>query len=145
MQLKAKILKTGATSAGIKVPGEFVEKLGGGRKPKVKVMFNDYLYRGSIAFMHGDFWLPVTNETREKSGVQIDEELELEIELDNEPRTVELPEDFKSALEKNPKAKVNFEALSYSHKRAHVLPIEAAKKPETRAKRIEKSIEMLLQ
>jgi uncharacterized protein YdeI (YjbR/CyaY-like superfamily) len=36
-----------------------------------------------------------------------------------------------------------YERLAYSHKREHVLAITGAKKPETRARRIEKAIEML--
>ena len=145
MLYKGKILQTGKTSAGIIISDEFVERLGGGRKPKVKVKFNDYEYRGSIAFMHGKFWLSVTNETRDKSGVKVDEEVEIDIEPDTAPRTVDVPADFQAALDNNSEAKTAFEKLSYSHKRAHVLPIEAAKKAETRARRIEKSIEMLSQ
>jgi Bacteriocin-protection, YdeI or OmpD-Associated len=33
--------------------------------------------------------------------------------------------------------------LAYNHKREHVLAIESAKKPETRARRIEKALAML--
>ncbi|MFN8051366.1 MAG: YdeI/OmpD-associated family protein [Acidimicrobiales bacterium] len=48
-----------------------------------------------------------------------------------------------AALDATPGARAAFDALSYSHQRAHVLPIEAAKAPETRQRRIDTTIEML--
>lgn len=143
MKLKTKVIKTGKTSAGLIIPDDFIEKLGGGKKPKVKVKFNDYEYRGSIAFMHGNFWLSVTNETREKSGVEIDEEIVVDILLDDAPREVTIQEDFQKALDENPEAESFFQTLSYRNKRWYTMPIEAAKKTETRERRIAKSIDML--
>lgn len=59
------------------------------------------------------------------------------------PREVQVPPDFAVALSADPAAKSAFEALSYSHKRAHVLAIEGAKTAETRLRRVEKAIETL--
>ena len=63
---------------------------------------------------------------------------------DQPPRNVEVPPDFAAALRGNAAAAKAFEKLSYSHKREHVSAIEEAKKPETRRRRIEKAVEMLL-
>jgi uncharacterized protein YdeI (YjbR/CyaY-like superfamily) len=54
-----------------------------------------------------------------------------------------VPEDFAAALARNAKASKFFDGLSYSKKRWHVLSIEGAKTPETRQRRIDKSVSML--
>jgi uncharacterized protein YdeI (YjbR/CyaY-like superfamily) len=56
---------------------------------------------------------------------------------------LEVPEDVVTALDADPSARSAFEKLSYSHQRAHVLPINDAKTAETRQRRIQKSIEIL--
>jgi uncharacterized protein YdeI (YjbR/CyaY-like superfamily) len=60
------------------------------------------------------------------------------------PRTVEPPHDLAKALGKNEAAKTMWDELAYSHKKEFVDAINAAKKPETRARRIDKAIEELL-
>lgn len=56
---------------------------------------------------------------------------------------VTVPDDFAAALRQDDTARERFEKLPPSHQREHVLAIEEAKKPETRARRIEKALEML--
>ena len=51
--------------------------------------------------------------------------------------------DFARALKTNKDARATWDKLSYTHRREHVEHIEEAKKPETRLRRIEKSIELL--
>ena len=62
---------------------------------------------------------------------------------DRPARTTEVPEAFLKALSKNRKAKMNFEAISPSHKEQYLAWIENAKKQETKEKRIGESIRML--
>ncbi len=64
----------------------------------------------------------------------------VDIELDTEPREVEVPPDFEEALDQDADAKRSFEELSYSKKQRYVLPIEQAKTTETRQRRIAKAI-----
>ena len=53
------------------------------------------------------------------------------------------PADFARALAAGPVARTAYDRLSYGHQREHVRAIESAKKPETRARRIEKAVAML--
>jgi uncharacterized protein YdeI (YjbR/CyaY-like superfamily) len=69
--------------------------------------------------------------------------VEIDLELDTEPREVSIPTDFAAALARDARAKRFFDALSYSNKRRLVIPIEDAKAAETRQRRIEKTVEML--
>jgi len=55
----------------------------------------------------------------------------------------ELPEDFAKALKKNKKAREYFDSLSPSNKFTYVYQINAVKKPEGRAERIKKVVELL--
>jgi uncharacterized protein YdeI (YjbR/CyaY-like superfamily) len=64
------------------------------------------------------------------------------VERDTAERTVEVPADFAAALEEAG-LRTAFDALTFSHRREHVNAINDAKKPETRARRIAKALEML--
>ena len=143
LQFKAILILGGKTATGLVVPPEIVAALGAGKKPAVSVTLNGYAYRSTIATMDGQFMLPVSAEHREKAGVKAGDEVEVCLALDTEPRVVTVPPDFADALAQNTTAQQKFEAMSYSHKRQHVLAIEDAKTPETRQKRIAKAIAML--
>ena len=58
---------------------------------------------------------------------------------------VVIPDDFQIALEQNPQAKDFFNTLDSANRYAYLFRIHAAKKPETRAAKIQKFIEMLNQ
>ncbi len=130
-------------NTGICVPDELVEKLGGGKRPKVKVTMNDFTYRSSIASMAGKFMIGVSSEIRKKTGVKGGDKLKVVLKLDDEPREVTLPAEFESALDQNKKAKAFFDQLSFSNKQRFVLPITQTKSPETMQRRIQKAIEDL--
>jgi uncharacterized protein YdeI (YjbR/CyaY-like superfamily) len=87
--------------------------------------------------------LPISAENRASAGVAAGAEVEVDIELDTEPREVTVPPDLAEALERDVEAKRYFEGLSYSQKQRHVLPIEQAKTAETRQRRIGKALSNL--
>lgn len=127
----------------MEVPSEIVEALASGKKPAVKVTLNGYTYRSTVATTGGKFMLPVSAEVRAQSGVSSGEEVEVDIELDTEPRKVVVPEDLSNALDTVTEARDFFDGLSYSNKRRIVLSIDDAKTPETRARRIQGAITKL--
>lgn len=137
------MLSAGKTATGIEVPAAIVESLGAGKKPPVRVTINGHTYRNTVAVMGGKFMLSVSADNRTKAGVQAGQQLNVSLELDTEPRVVTVPDDFRQALDHQPKAKAFFDKLAYSHQLRHVLVIEGAKTPETRQRRIEKSVQML--
>ena len=53
------------------------------------------------------------------------------------------PEDFKVALDKNPKAKVFYDSLNSANRYAFIFRLRSVKRPQTRAAKIEKFIIML--
>jgi uncharacterized protein YdeI (YjbR/CyaY-like superfamily) len=56
---------------------------------------------------------------------------------------VSVPDDFQAALDADPAAAKRFAAMSYSHRRQHVDAIEQAKTEQTRARRIDRALQML--
>jgi uncharacterized protein YdeI (YjbR/CyaY-like superfamily) len=87
--------------------------------------------------------LPVSAEVRDSADIVAGDQVDVDIELDTEPREVAPPPDFVEALNRDANARRFFDALSYSNKRRFVLSIEGAKSPETRQKRIAKAVETL--
>ncbi len=142
MKFKTKIIQSG-NNTGINIPENVIESFNAGKKPPVKITLNKYTYRNTVAVMDGKYMVSLSSENRKNANVTGGDELEVNIELDTEPRTVELPADFKKALDKNSAAKKNFESLSNSKKKYLVLPVLDAKTEETRMRRIEKAIELL--
>jgi hypothetical protein len=143
MKFEATILQGGKTATGIVVPPQIVEGLGAGKKPAVKVTLKGHTYRTTVATMGGDFMIPVSSEIRKITGAAGGDKVSIDIELDTEPRVLEVPQDFSDALDKEPEARKFFDGLSYSNRRRFVWSIEEAKTPETRLRRIEKSVASL--
>ncbi len=138
----AKLELGGKTATGIGVPDAVVEQLGAGKRPAVKVTLGDYTYRSTVAVMGGRFMLPVAAQHREAAGLAAGDTVKVTLELDAEPRTVEVPADLASALAAAGATEA-FERLAFSHRKEHVRSIEEAKTPQTRQRRIAKTIEMV--
>ena len=143
MRFRASIELAGKTATGIEVPAAVVAKLGSSKKPAVRVTIKGYTYRSTVASMGGRFMLPVSAEVREAAGVAARDKVDVDVELDTAPREVTVPADFSRALTREPAAKRFFEGLSFSNKQRIVIAIEAAKTPETRERRITKSVSSL--
>lgn len=142
MKFKTTILQTG-NNTGIEVTEAILHKLGGGKKPLVTVTINAYTYRSAVGKMGEKYLISLSAENRKKANVQGGDTIEVDVELDTQPRTVDVPEDLQKALDKNQTAKTNFEKLAPSKKKAIVLSIIDAKTEETKMRRIEKTIESL--
>ncbi len=140
MRFRAVVQLGGKTATGIQVPGEVVAGLGTSKRPAVRVTINDYTYRSSVASMGGVFMLPVSAEVREYAGIAAGDEVDVDLELDTEPREVTVPPDFTDALDADADARRFFDALSYSNKRRIVISIDGAKTSETCQRRIAKVI-----
>jgi hypothetical protein len=142
-QIRAEITATGTSTTGIIVPPEVVDTLGQGKRPKVRVTIGDYSYRSSIASMGGVFMISVSAEVRAGAGVSAGDVVDVGIEVDTEPREVEVPPDLAAALDEDANARAFFERLSFSNKRRLVTPIVDANTDETRQRRIAKTVESL--
>jgi hypothetical protein len=126
------------------IPVRFDPKAAFGKiRAPVKVTLNGYTYRSTIASMGGITCIPLRRSHREAAGVVGGESIAVTIELDTEPRDVELPHDLALALRANKQRMKSWQSLSYTNRRERVEAIENAKRPATRARRLASTIQSL--
>jgi Bacteriocin-protection, YdeI or OmpD-Associated/Domain of unknown function (DUF1905) len=124
------------------VPFDLKEVFGSGRPP-VRATVNGYTFRTTLFTMGGRALLGLNREVREAAAVEGGQEASIELERDDEPRTLEVPSDLAAALDADPALRETFDGFSYTHRKEYVRWIEEAKRKETRTHRVKKSIEML--
>jgi hypothetical protein len=139
----AEIINAGDGGAFVEVPFD-VEKVFGSKRPRVKATFDGVPYRGLLVRMGGpNHILIILKDIRAQIGKSFGDKVKVTVELDTEPRVLEIPKDLEKELKKDKEAKIFFEKLSFTHKREYVKWINEAKKDETRANRVLKTIAML--
>ncbi len=143
MKFRATVELGGKTATGIEVPEDVVAALGSGSRPPVTVTIGGHSYRTTVARMAGRFLIPLSAENRTAAGVAAGDQVDVDIELDAGPREVEVPADLAAALAHDQAARANFDGMSYTHRKEWVRWIEEAKKAETRATRLAKTVESL--
>jgi hypothetical protein len=143
MRFRTTLRQEARTATGFEVPPEVVTALGTGKRPPVRVTINGYTYRSTVAAYGEVFMLPLAAEHRTAAGVAAGDDLDVEVELDEAPRVVVVPDDLAAALAGDPAAQATWDTLSYSNKRWHVLNVEGTKNEDTRRRRIEKALAAL--
>jgi hypothetical protein len=138
MRFRSTVELGGKTATGIPIPDEVIEALGTGKRPPVTITIRGYTYRTTAVRMGGRFLVPLSAENRAGAGVAAGEEITVDIEPDAAPREVALPGDLAAAMDDA--ARATYDGLSYTHRKEWVRWVEEAKKPETRARRIEKTV-----
>ena len=122
-----------------------VEEVFGKKRVKVKTLIDNYSYRGSLVRMKTTYHiLIIRKDIRKAIGKEVGDEVTVQVAEDTEERLVSVPNDLFAALHQNPKLKTFFKGLSYTHQKEYVNWIEGAKKTETRARRITKAIQMMM-
>jgi hypothetical protein len=139
--VKVAIYREGSTCF---IPVDFDPKTVFGKtRAPVKVTLNGYTYRSTIASMGGVTCIPLRKSNREAAGVVGGERIAVTIELDAEPREVELPHDLAQALHSNKQRMKKWQLLSYTIRREQVEAIENARKPVTRDRRLAATLHSL--
>jgi hypothetical protein len=138
MRFESTVELGGKTATGIPVPDDVVAGLGGSNRPPVTITVNGYRYRTTAVRMGGRFLVPLSAEHREAAGLAAGDSVTVDIALDTAPREVVLPPDLESAMDDA--ARTAYDGLSYTHRKEWVRWVEEAKRPETRATRVEKTV-----
>ena len=140
----ATIVEDDDTSMGaIEVPFDPREVFGKVRAP-VRVSIKGHEYRSTICSMGGCWWVPLRRSNREVAGVRAGYTVRVTLASYVSPRVVKTPRDLAVALWAAG-AGAAWHAMSYTHQKEHVEAIHAAKKPETRARRVENAVSMVLE
>ena len=131
-------------ATGIKIPFDVQQAFGTRARVPVTGTINGFPFRSSIFPMgDGHHYMVVNKELRAGAGVKGGDTISIVMQRDDAPRVITLPLDLARALRGNRAAQAAWDKLSYTHRKEHVKAIEEAKKPETRQRRIEKTIAQL--
>jgi hypothetical protein len=125
----------------VKIPFDVEKHFGRGGQVKVKASVNGADFRSSLMpDGDGQHFLVVGKPIRDKAKVKVGDRVSVVVEPDAGPRFIEAPPDLAKALGKNKAAKAVWDDFAYSHKKAYVDWIVAAKKAETRVRRIDNAV-----
>lgn len=132
----------GSSMTALRVPFDPREVFGKARAPVV-VSIGNHSFRSTICNMGDGHFVPLRRSNREAAGVAAGQRVKISLTLDEKPRTVTPPRDLLAAL-KRAGALSRWNAMSFTHQREHAEAIEAAKKPDTRQRRIDACVDMVL-
>ncbi|HET7900710.1 MAG TPA: YdeI/OmpD-associated family protein [Candidatus Nanopelagicales bacterium] len=133
-------LRATGNNTGIEVPDDVIAALAAGKRPAVQVEVNGYTFRTTVGVMGGRSLVPVSAAIRKEAGLAAGDELHVTLTVADAPREVVVPDDLAAALAAEPVCADFFAQLSNSLQRYHVDQVNDAKTPETRQRRIEKSL-----
>lgn len=142
--MRIEVLATGRTTATMILTQEQVDRIRGseGRaRVPLAITYQGQVFRTSVSIYRGQ-WMTVVNAQMRAGGLVPGATYTVDIVADADERVVEVPDDLAAALRKAKLTKA-FEAQSYTKRKDCVRLIEDAKKPETRARRIEAAITTL--
>jgi hypothetical protein len=131
------------TGTFLEVPLDVPAVFGRVRAP-VRVTVNGHTWRSTVMRYGERYYLPVNRANREAAGVAAGDAVTVELESDDAPRTVAVPDDLAAALDQAPGARAAFDAMAFSHRREWVEWVTEAKRPETRERRIRGVVEQVL-
>ena len=98
--------------------------------------------RGSLGSDGKQYFLPLGAAWRRGCGIDAGDNVEVVLSPEG-PQSEALSPDVVAALDAEPQAKAFFESLATFYRNTYIKWIESAKKPETRAARIEEMIALL--
>lgn len=142
LRLTATLERQGPATA-IELTDAQVAELGGGKRAPVRVTIGSRTARLRLAVMGGRNLIGLSKAARAELGVDFGDTVAAAIELDADPREVEVPADLAAALDADPPVRAAFDALPPSHRKEHVRAVTEAKRPETRERRIAAVVALL--
>ena len=129
-------------ATGITIPFD-VEEVFGAKRVPIKATVNGAEYRGTIVRMAGKYMLGIPRAFREAAGIKAGENIVVTLEKDVAERTVTVPSDLAKELKIDKDLKAAWEKLSFTIRKENARALVDSKKPETRARRLEKTMTML--
>jgi len=129
-------------ATGITIPFD-VEEVFGAKRVPIKATVNGAEYRGTIVRMGGKYMLGIPKVFREAAGIKAGDNIVVTLLKDVEERTVTIPSDLAKELKKDKGLQEAWDKLSFTIRKENARDLEEAKRPETRARRLEKTLAML--
>lgn len=139
MKFRAKVIPSG-NAAGVEVPAEVMQSLGPESRPPVAITINGHTWRSRVASMRGHHLIGISAANRAAAGIAERDFVDVELQLDSEPREVPLPAELADALNDAPEAKAAFDRMPFGLKRKFLTEIEEAKTLDVRQRRTAKLV-----
>lgn len=130
-------------AAAIMLTEEQAAQLSTAKTPPVVVSIAGRSERLRVARMGGPVCIGLSKAARAALGVEIGDQVEVDVALDTEERQVEVPPLLAEALAADPAAAEAFRSLSYTRRKEMARGIAEARQDETRRKRLARALEEL--
>ena len=116
------------------IPPDAAASWGPGQKP-VRGTIAGQRFKGTASRGEGVVRVPIPHELREQIGVSRGDIVEVSLELDKEPRSIQIPGELRAVFDSDPEAAHLYASLPPSHRRAWTTYIAEAKRAATRTRR----------
>lgn len=140
-----RVLEARGPAGALVLTDEEVQVLGGGKRAAVLVRVGGREARLRLAVMGDENLIGMSKATRAELGVEIGQQLAVSITLDDAPREVAVPAELAKALAGDAAAQAGFDALPFTARKDYAVWVDSAKRPQTRAARVEESLQRLRQ
>jgi hypothetical protein len=143
-KFKTKLLgMEGMETAALKPPFDVPKTFGRKGRVPVKGTINGFPFRSSLMNMGEGHMMVVNAQLRAGAKCKAGYTVDVVMEVDEEPRVVEVPAYLKKIIAADAKVKAAWEKLSYTHQKEYVREIDGAKREETREKRVAQMLDNL--
>jgi hypothetical protein len=140
---RAKIEPGPGGGAFVRFPYDVEKEFGVKGRVPVKVTFEGIAYTGSLVQCGGlQHMVGIVRTIREQTGKQPGDSVRVQLWRDESERTVDVPADFARLMQKHD-VRDFFDSLGFTNRKEYCHWITAAKKEQTRAARLTKSIDMM--
>ncbi|MCW2527443.1 MAG: hypothetical protein JWM76_2303 [Pseudonocardiales bacterium] len=133
------VIRAFGNNTGIEVPAQVLAELGAGKRPRVRISVNGYVFATTVGVMGGLALVPLSKAHRDASGLRGGQEVHLVLDLDDEPAEIPVPPGLAAALAVAGLTDT-FAKLAPSRRKEYGRQITEAKAEQTRTRRIEKII-----
>jgi hypothetical protein len=144
VSFEATLVRPEGTGTGtfVVVPVD-VRAVFGRARPPVRVTLNGHTWRSTIAVYGSESYIGIAREHRGAAHVTAGDRVTVEVESDEDARTVEVPPDLGAAIAADPEVAQRFDAMTYTHRLEYARWIGEARGPATRSRRIDSAVERI--
>ena len=126
----------------VALPFDARATFGAARAP-VRVTVKGHVFCTTTMRYGGVDYVGLNRDVRETAGLGAGDRAVFDVELDTAPREVDVPTELADAIAADARASEAFASLSFTHRKEYARWIAGAKREETRARRVEKAVELL--
>lgn len=141
-RFSAEIISAGQGGHAAVVPPEIAATFSSKRPPVVAVV-NGVEYRSRLMVYGGKSYLGLRRDLLRQLGVAAGDSITVELNEDLQERAIEEPAELRQALDEHPAARQAYDALPPTHRKEYSRWVGEAKRAETRADRVAKTIKRL--